>query len=432
MPAIKAEELSVLLKACFGIDIDKAHPRLTIKVLNSIDESVQSDLEKIPLVVRRWISAPACNDQNNAAAFGKHLSACLSTLGVVSANKDAGVTTVAKAGAFLISCTGMSVGNAEVELRDRRPLLKDLADIFDALTSNNISDNARELLKRWGKGVNESNNVAADKRSAKFIGALGTKASGDADRRTKKYCKILMAIEAAQTEAKKPGDAFDGCTPGLSPLHRTIDDTNIEAVSELWKVAKPGSVFAGFARWGKANYGSVAESELGHFRKHVLRAPLHGAPDDDEEEHQKWWTLLGIKLDLDTVSKALADAGMGRKLTGPETNWFDAGKLLKMSCVKDFVKSDILAKSPSLIDTLAKAYSAAFTRIGLDATKSAKVVYAFASREFAMVGCFTDTMFVVGRMDDGVLAMSSCYIPVNVLEKKKSSSQDLLWLLKTA
>jgi hypothetical protein len=432
MAAITAANLATLLKSCFLIDIPPTHGRLVQKVLNGIDDSIKVDLEAAPTVIRNWVSVPLCNDQTQAAAFGKYLSACLGALTALSTHRALGVAKVAKSGALMLAFTGMTMVNMEAELRDRGANVDALSAIFDEVVSVAVSDGGRALLLRWAKGINDSNNLPANSKVAKFIGALGANAGGDAARRTRKLCKILAAIEAARAEAIMPGNAFTGCTPGVNPLHAIVDDTTVAAVSELWKVAKPGSVFGGFARWGKANYGSVAESERGHFRKHVLRAPIHGDADKDESEHQKWWTLLGIRLTLDAVTQALASGGTTRTLSAPERSWFDAAKVLKPANVIDFVKSDILQKAPALIDELAASHMAAFTKAGRDAAASAPLVFAFTSREFAMVACFTTTMFVVGRMDDGVLAMSSCYIPNDLQDKKDSSSKNLLWLLRSA
>jgi hypothetical protein len=431
MAAITAVDLAALLKSCFQIDILPTHGRLTQKVLNEIDDSIKADLEADPTVIRRWVSAAYCNDLNQPAEFGKYLTPCLAALTVASSHRAHGTMKVAKAGAMLLEFAGMSMVNTKAELSTRHVNIDGLATIFDAIVAPGLSVKGKELLQRWTQGITNSNNLVAADKVAKFVGALATQPDGDAARRTHKMCKLLEAIDAAKAEAEKPGDAFAGCTPGVSPLHRIIDDTNLAAISELWKVAKPGTAFTGFARWGKADYASVAESERGHFRKHVLRAPLNGGKaDDDDSEHAKWWTRLDIKLNLDDVTKALLQGGTGRTLSDPEQAWFEPAGRLKLTSVTDFVKTDILVKGPTLIDQLVASYMAAFTKVARDAATSAPLVFAFASREFAMIACFTDTMFIVGRIDGDALAMSSCYIPKSLQAKKDSSSKDLLWLLK--
>ena len=208
----------------------------------------------------------------------------------------------------------------------------------------------------------------------------------------------------------------------ISTLHRQQPKllTSLSAgtcidLQQLIHVHPPRCKFKGFGRWGcgDAEDKRVATNIRNHFKKHVLNAGKKSLEWLDE--CSVWWGLLDIKLDrsrLDRVPDGPKKEGALR--------CFDGQPVLPAAGIDEFLvqmNEELKRQNSPLLEWLLGTYAIRYRdRTLAMATRLSKAAV-FLERGAVYVSGACDQFYVVGRIDDNVLTISSCYVVRDIQAK---------------
>lgn len=222
-------------------------------------------------------------------------------------------------------------------------------------------------------------------------------------------------------------------TGGLYMLIATLHRYNV-ALKDLTKktcidlqqliyVHPPTARFKGFGRWG---CGDAADKNIGtnvlkHFKKHVLNCDLK--PLVDLTECPVWWGELGINLGREQVM--LCHDSIRRQSA---LSCFAGQPILptgKISECLACLREDLMAPDNPLMNWLVTNYRLKYRDKTLAmATQLQHCAVFIEASEIYVSGCFGN-FYIIGRIDEGVLTISSCYVATDMTAKL--SKRTIVW-----
>jgi hypothetical protein len=222
--------------------------------------------------------------------------------------------------------------------------------------------------------------------------------------------------------ASRPGDAdpvrLAGITVAAFPALRSLHGTNA-----------PNSHFGGFAAWGPGDHGAAAANVEGHFRKHVcgLVAP-GGVLLEYRAEFAEWWSVLAMSLSLPEVTARLAG---GQNTNDVADYFYDTNQTLAMGYLDTFISSNFLQHNPAVVAHLRARFEAAYEAYAIAASGTLDEVLVQSNGLLVFIsGCKAiggRDLFVIGRLDAGVLGISSAYFTREREAKMRGARSNKLW-----
>lgn len=198
-------------------------------------------------------------------------------------------------------------------------------------------------------------------------------------------------------------------------------ETNVIEVHKMMAKAPPAGGFGGLVAWGPGNYHTVNENKKGHFLKHVLNADPQGKDLNWNDEMRRWWVQLNIQVTLATLNQhmpgnALVLANAGR--------FVDNNTPLAMNEVVPLMNALHGQMSDAFKDHMYTTYGAAYEQIALNIGLNliSPAVCSDAAHQKISIsgrdnGGYQGDVFVVGRIKNGVLGISSCYFAEDINER---------------
>jgi hypothetical protein len=192
---------------------------------------------------------------------------------------------------------------------------------------------------------------------------------------------------------------------------------------QLIRVHPPNSKFRGFGRWGRGDAAdkSIATNIVNHFKKHALNAGLK--PLDWPKECVQWWDVLRIEITLETMD--LVSNGP-KKLQA--LSCFNSAKLLPADKIEEFLtcmNEELKQPGSRLMHWFVSKYSILYRDKALAMATSPTSVAVFMERGAVYVSGACNNFYVIGRIDEGVLTISSFYVAKDMGEKLTNRS--VLW-----
>jgi hypothetical protein len=211
---------------------------------------------------------------------------------------------------------------------------------------------------------------------------------------------------------------FSGITTAAFPALRT-----------LLGIHPPDSVFAGFAQWGPGDHG--AHNVKYHFLKHVCYA---ASDHDDPHECAWWWNELGINLTIDQMTSFFTPSTFAKE-RARILAFFDATGVIPAQRA-NFLAAGGVSLYPACIHHMITTYQDTYENYAL--AKSAhltnKLVQSngtlvFISGGIPNLGAPSRGIFVIGRLDAGVLGISACYACTDLPAKQAGAASNKVWNL---
>ena len=210
----------------------------------------------------------------------------------------------------------------------------------------------------------------------------------------------------------------------LVPLDKLTATTCLD-IRKLAATHPAGGPFRGFGSWGSGNHGGIAANVENHFKKHVLNAL--DASLADLTECPIWWRLLNIQLAVAQMAAVPASASKFQALA-----LFGGGGVLPFGDVQAFLghmRTELMRPGSPLTTWLVDNFKVKYK----DATLGMSVRMQHAAVFFEIGSIFASgthnanggDFYIVGRLDDGVLTISSCYVATDI--NAKLAAREVLW-----
>ena len=217
--------------------------------------------------------------------------------------------------------------------------------------------------------------------------------------------------------------AVDAARPGADNRYAGITSATLPDIRTLYGQHPPGAAFPGFGQWGPGDHGATDLNITGHFLKHVCGVAGVGVVVDDAAEHGRWWRTLEIRLTLPQVELACAHQNLDSVrgyFTGPD-------QTLPPGDVQNFLGRVPISGSPLLLSHLVDNFEPAYRDYAIAASRAFDEVLVQSNGERTFVAGSRGELFVIGRLDGGVLGISACYLPTNIELKMVGSRSNKLW-----
>jgi len=191
----------------------------------------------------------------------------------------------------------------------------------------------------------------------------------------------------------------------------------------LIHVHPPTARFKGFGHWGSGDAADkqVATNIFAHFRKHVCDAGAKRLTWPDE--CALWWGELAIELPRARLDLVPVNQGRAACIA-----CFDGAPVLPMARVTAFLAAahdELMRPGSELMRWLVDAYAIKYRDKALAFARRLEGAAVFMERGAVYVSGFCGRFYVIGRVDAGVLAISSCYVAENM--EQKLAARELLW-----
>ena len=218
-------------------------------------------------------------------------------------------------------------------------------------------------------------------------------------------------------------------------LYERLRADSVANALTLAALYPPGSSFAGFTKWGTGDQDTADANLMWHFLKHVCCVSEEG--EVFPEESAMWWGVLDVRLTLADFRtyRPGGDAGDARS----EGLFLPLGatpdnRTLARGNVARFLQDEPLTSHPRLLGHLTNTYKASYSRYALASSRELGIIRIELEPFNAFIGGFVGSIYVVGRLDEkdhnNSVALSSCYICLDVYEKMRSSERKELWALR--
>lgn len=190
--------------------------------------------------------------------------------------------------------------------------------------------------------------------------------------------------------------------------------------------------FSGFASWGTGDSDAGADDVVSyaanienHFRKHVLNAGAKAL--DDVAECPRWWVTLGIALRVDQLAAVPASpektSALG--LFNPDGTLPPAN----ISPFLGFMHAELLNVHGTLLRWFESGFRVKYKDATLAYSVSMTDVAVFMERGRLFLSGRKNSggidFYIVGRLDNDVLTISSCYVATDIMAK--INARDVLW-----
>ncbi len=230
--------------------------------------------------------------------------------------------------------------------------------------------------------------------------------------------KAIAQISAA-VNAVRPGDdqRFSGITP-----------TSLRDLGTLHGAHPPNARFPGFAAWGPGDHQAPDRNIRWHFLKHVLGILEEDVEGEDPNEQAEWWQTLGIQL---TWAQVQQHASSHPPLAPQQPLFYGPNNLLTIANVPLFLSQVTLTDHPRLVNYLTVTYEPAYRDRAIQASRTMDEVLVQSNGNKTFV-CGRKTVpagdqFIIGRVVNGVLGLSSCYFAANIHQKMAGARANLVW-----
>ena len=210
-----------------------------------------------------------------------------------------------------------------------------------------------------------------------------------------------------------------------------LKDTTVVDIYNLLAVVPPLQGFAGYADWGPGNHGSVAANKREHFCKHVLNADRNDAIPWMEEA-RLWWEVLGIRLSKRDARRLL---GIGpfsvvEPLFVPSSTSGDDA-LLPLDKVPTFVEAlrPLRHYDTELTDEMYRRHGQAYVNHALTLSQSMTniIVHTDPQGGKAYLKGVNGRVYIGGRIEAGVLGISTCFMPKPGVDLAKVNAEHKIW-----
>ncbi len=220
--------------------------------------------------------------------------------------------------------------------------------------------------------------------------------------------------------------AADGARPGDAQRYSAIRSTTIGDLRSLMAASPPDTAFAGFAAWGPGDHATVASNIRWHFLKHVLGITQEPA-ELDGAEHADWWRRLRIEL---TWAQFQQFRGGYPDTDHLQWMFYGPNASLADAYVTEFLaQARLAANHPRVIGHLVGTYEPAYRQHAITmSTQLDEVLVQSNGIKTFVSGCKAD-LFVIGRLANGVLGISSAYFARNIDEKMRGARANKIWNL---
>jgi hypothetical protein len=240
------------------------------------------------------------------------------------------------------------------------------------------------------------------------------------------FLKLVDTLDRWTGDGRASGDLYlliNLLFVNIVPLGRLLATTCLDT-RRLAALYPPGKKFPGYSSWGAGDGGDIASNVENHFKKHVLNA--RPVVLDDLTECPIWWTKLAIVLRVEqmkdvpvTPSKALALA------------LFEPSGLLPAARVSAFLghmRDELLRNASPLMAWFVANYKVKYKDATLAFSTRMLNTAVFLEGKLFLSGRFNEggaAFYIVGRLDDNVLTISSCYVATDI--NAKLAAREVLW-----
>lgn len=222
---------------------------------------------------------------------------------------------------------------------------------------------------------------------------------------------VAFAVNAARRgEAQR----FSGITPDTLP-----------ALTTLITMYPPGSQFPGFTRWGPGDHGTPDSNLRWHFMKHVCMTVKAGVEIDDPDEPAFWWNALAMQLNWEK----LVECTPRGEETAPFQRFFRGG-MLDLGQVRPFLETAILERFPRLLGHLMQTYLNSYRDYALLHSGRMNPVLVQSNGTLTFISGCSVNVFIIGRLDAGVLGISACYFASDIRAKMAGAISNKIWDLR--
>lgn len=220
--------------------------------------------------------------------------------------------------------------------------------------------------------------------------------------------------------------AVDGVRAGDAQRYSAIRATTIGDLRSLMATSPPDTAFNGFAAWGPGDHATVAANIRWHFLKHVLGITKDPA-ELDGAEHADWWRELQIELTWPQFQQFRGGY--------PDTDhlqwmFYGPNASLAVAYVTEFLsQARLAANHPRVVGHLVSTYEPTYLQHAINmSTQLDEVLVQSNGIKTFVSGCKAD-LFVIGRLANGILGISSAYFARNIDEKMRGARANKIWNL---
>jgi hypothetical protein len=111
-------------------------------------------------------------------------------------------------------------------------------------------------------------------------------------------------------------------------------------------------------------------------------------------------------------------------------NWFDRNGALLHGYVTEFIGSKFLERNARVVSHLATQYQNTYRDYAINESRTLTEVIVHSDGVRTFVSGNHDDLFIIGRLDNGTLGISSAYFTRASEEKMRGARANLLWTVK--
>lgn len=206
-----------------------------------------------------------------------------------------------------------------------------------------------------------------------------------------------------------------------------ITARSFSALRILNTLHRPHEKFPGFLKWGPGDHG--VHNVKYHFLKHVCYT---ASDHDDPDECAWWWKTLGITLTRVQMTAFFAPSTSARDRAAL-LSFFDTNGNLIQSKTAKFLANGGVSNHPECINHMIATYQNTYEQYAIQQSKNMKnIVVQSNGTEVYVSGGIPDTnlqsgVFIIGRIDAGLLGISSCYHCNNLASKQSGAIANKVW-----
>ncbi len=238
---------------------------------------------------------------------------------------------------------------------------------------------------------------------------------------------LWLTYEKWRADGRVEGDLYlliELLRRHLAPLDTLTPATCLD-IRKLSATNPPGGPFRGFGSWGKGNHGSIAANVENHFRKHVLNA--FGESLKDPSECAVWWSKLDIRVPIAAMDN-VPDTPLKRLAVGLFRDGFL--QQTRNPLFLRHMRDEMLRDGSALTQWLSAHYKAKYKddTLGMSVRMLHGAVF-FENGAVYVSGTVEHEFspyYIVGRVDEGVVTISSCYVATDI--DAKLAARQVLWL----
>lgn len=220
--------------------------------------------------------------------------------------------------------------------------------------------------------------------------------------------------------------AADGARAGDAQRYSAIRAATIGDLRSLIAMSPPDTAFNGFAAWGPGDHATAPSNIRWHFLKHVLG--ITKEPEDlDGAEHADWWRELRIELTWAQFQQFRSGYPDSDHL---QWMFYGPNASLAVAYVTEFLaQARLAANHPRVMAHLVATYEPTYRQHAINmSTRLDEVLVQSNGIKTFVSGCKED-LFVIGRLANGVLGISSAYFARNIHEKMRGARANKIWNL---